>query len=327
MADPLEKVRPGDGFAIRADTWNAFIDAARAHRRNEAGAAGAGRPTPDNPTPGCTVYVRNDTGSTLPAWSTVKLGTPVVDAATYPFRVSSEPVFPATEPDGADIPFAVTTQPIRDGKLGTAVVLGVAVADVSVSNSAHTHAAPANASLVLASGTSGPARIIWKESGTGTLKAVVLLDRTGSGGTTIGSSSSSAASSAASWSFTSTSFASVDTLVVPALSLAAGRYRITAHVSGMLGAPSPAGGIRAILARLIDTTSGNPFGPIVVVVSDDAASRTGTATICVDQTFGSSASVRIQARVSGAVSSNCYITADSAFTGTGDTWVEAVKLS
>jgi hypothetical protein len=181
VADPLGKVNPGDGFVIRAATWNAFVDAARAHRKNEAGRAGAGLPTPDPLTPGCTVLVKNATGSTLPAWSTVKLGSPVVDAATYPYRVSDQPVFPATTPDGSDIPFAVTEEPIRDGKLGRAVVLGVAVADVSVSDSGHTYAAPAASSLVLASGTSGPCRIIWKESGTGTLKAVVLIDRTGGG--------------------------------------------------------------------------------------------------------------------------------------------------
>jgi hypothetical protein len=181
VADPLGKVNPGDGFVIRAATWNAFVDAARAHRKNEAGRAGAGLPTPDPLTPGCTVLVKNATGSTLPAWSTVKLGSPVVDAATYPYRVSDQPVFPATTPDGSDIPFAVTEEPIRDGKLGRAVVLGVAVADVSVSDSGHGYAAPASSSLVLASGTSGPARIIWKESGTGTLKAVVLIDRTGGG--------------------------------------------------------------------------------------------------------------------------------------------------
>jgi len=246
VADPLGKVNPGDGFVIRADTWNAFIDAARAHRRNEAGRAGAGLPTPDPLTPGCVVYVRNDTGSTLPAWSTVKIGTPVVDAATYPFRVSREPVFPATTPDGADIPFAVTEEPIRDGKLGRAVVLGVAVADVSVSDSGHGYAAPAASSLVLASGTSGPARIIWKESGTGTLKAVVLIDRQGAGGASL---ASDAASPSLTISADNTWQALSATISLPS----AGTYLLFA--TGQARIDLSGGGPANIRVRMYDTTN------------------------------------------------------------------------
>lgn len=177
MADPLQHVAPGDPPPNRAVTYNLLFDAAKAHRDRKqlrAGQDGARRPLANA---ALEVWVRNDTGGTLAIRSVAALGTPVISAVDYPIGVQREPVFPGTAPaDSSDV-FAVLIEPIEDGKLGRAVVMGLAVCDVVVNDAGHEYAEPAaSTTATLASAATGPARIVWRESGSsGTKRAVVLL--------------------------------------------------------------------------------------------------------------------------------------------------------
>ena len=175
MSDPLASVRPGDPPPLRADTWNAVLDAARAHqavKRGPAGAANEREPL----MPACRVYVRNDTSSSLLTFSVLTLGTPIISAVDFPHDVRRDPVFPGTAPAATTDAFAVLVEPASAGDIVRAVVLGVVPVDLNVTDATHTHASPAaGVTATLASATSGAAQIIWKESGTGTKRAVVLL--------------------------------------------------------------------------------------------------------------------------------------------------------
>lgn len=178
--DDLKHVMPGDPLAIPATAFNTMIDAARAFRARARGhgadAPAAGR---DRLTPALEVFVRNDTGASLPAWSCVALGDPLISAVDAPLGVRRTPAFACHTPAAAAEPFAITAEPIADGKLGRAVVLGVVPADVNVTDESHGFAGPKAAQQVLEGGESGPAQILWKDGGTGTVRAVVLLDRRG----------------------------------------------------------------------------------------------------------------------------------------------------
>jgi hypothetical protein len=185
VSDPLASVVPGQTSPLinRTDTVNAVLEAARS-RRNQRSGELVGQATRDNLVPSAQVYIRNDTGGSLAVFSVVALGTPIVSAIDYPHEVRRQPIFPGTAPAAATDAFAIILEPAATSGVVLAAVLGVAVCDINVTNSAHTHASPTTVTTYLTSGTSGPARIIWKDSGTGTKRAVVLLcgQAAGSGG-------------------------------------------------------------------------------------------------------------------------------------------------
>jgi hypothetical protein len=180
MSDPLEPVAPGDPPPLRADTFNLVFEAARAYRNRRQGAGGAAALEHDPVTGNVLVWVRNDAGSTKAAFSVLQLGQPVIDvtdATGEPHKFRHNPVFPGTAPTGPDVAFAVTIEPLASGGIGRAVLLGVCVCDLSVTDAAHAYAAPAaGTTATLASDTSGPAKIVWKAAGTGTKRAVVVLN-------------------------------------------------------------------------------------------------------------------------------------------------------
>lgn len=183
MSDPLASVTPGDPLRISADTFNLLLDAGKFVRDRRLGRTGAGQALDEPVTPALQVYVRNDTGASLAAFSVVALGTPVISATDAQHTVRRQPVFPGTAAAASTDAFAVTIEPLASGKVGRAVVMGVVPVDLNVTDSAHTAATPAaGVTATLASATNGPARIIWKASGTGTKRAVVLIGRDQNGG-------------------------------------------------------------------------------------------------------------------------------------------------
>lgn len=179
MPDPLAPIAPGQVSPLLTSSAsvNAVLEQARRVRGAAGGLAGP-VPRADGPLGSAVrVLVRNDTGADLPARRVLRIGDPVLDASDYPHEVRRTPAFSGEAPTAADDVFAITEGPIKDGEYGRATVLGVAVVDLNVTDAAHTHAAPAaGVTATLATGTSGAAVILQKESGTGTKRAVVLID-------------------------------------------------------------------------------------------------------------------------------------------------------
>jgi len=182
MPDNLQHVQPGAPFEPSAATWNEFIDAARAvkdHRSQRGENALNALIQPHNT---CLVKYDASTGSTLAAFSTLSYGTPLIDpsaAASDRLLASKRPAIAGVTPSAATAnrPFLITMEPIQGGSLGRAVASGLAVVQVSVSSASHWRAKPsAGVTANLVSAASGGVPILWKESGTGTKWAMVLLD-------------------------------------------------------------------------------------------------------------------------------------------------------
>jgi len=172
MGDPFKKVQPGDRLEIPAAAYNAFIDAALAHR------ASAQQGPPSLRTRR-TVLVRNDTGSALPRYAVVGIGAPLIDPADnesgFQERIAFSGATPAAEHFAR---FGILQVPLPAGAIGSAVVAGATICRLTIVDASHRFAElSAGVTSELRTCHAGSAEILWKESGTGSGKwAVVRLN-------------------------------------------------------------------------------------------------------------------------------------------------------
>lgn len=180
-ADPLRHVQAGEKLEIRADTWNALVDAARWVRDHTSQRGGG--VIADPITPSCMVLVRNDTGSNLTSRSVVRVDDWVVTPVDHPFEVMQRPALKGNTPNATTNAIAILYDAIPANQFGRAIIQGIAAVDVLVNDSSHTYARPySGTNSKLESATSGPARIIkWETSGS-TRRAIVCLDTIALGG-------------------------------------------------------------------------------------------------------------------------------------------------
>lgn len=177
MADTFDKVRDGQPLEIAAASWNACLEAGQEYqRRKQPGGGGPAMNSPLNPA--VRVLVKNATGATLAVGSVVALGTPIVSPVTDRREAAATPLFPGTAPASAADAFAVLAEPLEPDEIGRAVLMGVAACNVDVVGATDVYAAPKTSDTSqLRSAATGPARILWRESGSsGTKKALVLLE-------------------------------------------------------------------------------------------------------------------------------------------------------
>lgn len=204
--DPLSDAQKGQAspFLINVGTVNKSLSILRKAEKTLFAKTQDKTLRNDPVGPTCRILIRNDTGSTLLALSCVEIGDPTISAVNAPFELMRHPMFAADTPTASDVAFAITEEPIPAGQYGRAVVLGVVPCDVNITDTGHGYAAPVSGSTVLTSAATGPARILWSEGGTGTQKAVVLIDRQGAGSGSVMSgevlfSTSYTISTAATW--------------------------------------------------------------------------------------------------------------------------------
>lgn len=188
MSDPFAPITGGtiSPFVTNLATINGATERLRELRNRGPGPAiGGPRPDPTDLNASTRVYVRNDTGTDLDTFAVLKLGDPIFDITSEEERLAFRkvPVFPGTAPAATTDQFAILAEPVgaarTDGFKFTvpAVVQGVTPCKIQVSDSGHGYATPSGSYTDrLASAANGPARILWKESGTGTKWAVVNLD-------------------------------------------------------------------------------------------------------------------------------------------------------
>jgi len=181
MSEPLKKVRSGERLRIPASTYNAFVDAAQAHRNRQGIQSRTGRDV----APDGTILVRNDTGVDQSQFAILGLSGPLFEPTNlqafknHPRIVKG--IAPATGTH--DNKFVVLAQPIAAGKMGRAIISGVYLAKVNVTNADHDYATITNAQTgYFTSAASGPVQILWKETGTGEKWAQIIVRGTASGG-------------------------------------------------------------------------------------------------------------------------------------------------
>jgi len=185
MADPLAHVARSNppGKFLNQTTLNLVLDSARNFRDHKNGQVGAGELDSGKVNPSNTVFVKNDTGGTLLPFSIVALDDPIIDPITYQLVVSERPVFSGITPTATTNAFAVTLEGSASGGICRAVIFGVACCDVNVTDAGHEYATPTVSDTdVLTSAETGGARILWKDSGTGTKRALILIGGDSGGG-------------------------------------------------------------------------------------------------------------------------------------------------
>lgn len=176
----LKKVNSGDKFAPKAADWNAFIDAAVAVR------AGFADQT-SNPllrtSHNGIIPIQNDTGVDLDQFAVLSLDTLLITPTDNEdeFR-HRPPVFSGIAIDIAK-PFAILQEPIKAGLIGQAMVAGVTPVIIAISDESAAFAELTVSGLQ--SAASGIARILWKESGTGTKWAIIHFPSGGGGGSAV----------------------------------------------------------------------------------------------------------------------------------------------
>lgn len=166
----MKKVSRGQAFKPQASAWNAFVDAALAHK--QSGSNGRGSETRSAASP-AVVLVKNNTGAALGRYRAAKLTTSSVlptteNAPEFLNRIVITADMPDSDSAGR---WGITQVGLSADALGPAAVAGVTQAWINLSNAAHTCVEAVAASTVPASGWIGSARILWVAGGVGTATA------------------------------------------------------------------------------------------------------------------------------------------------------------
>ncbi|MCG3177995.1 MAG: hypothetical protein BIFFINMI_00318 [Phycisphaerae bacterium] len=175
----LAKVKPGDPLRIPAATFNAFVDAAEDLRRRQHDQFTSMQPVGSQTV---IVPIKNNSGGDLGRFAVLGIDSPVFTPADnedgFKNRIALVGVTPVAPTHLGR--FAILLEPVANGRIGQAAVAGVCVAKVEVQAEDDGFADISDGSTAsLASGPSGAATILWKETGTGEKWAVV---RFGGGG-------------------------------------------------------------------------------------------------------------------------------------------------
>lgn len=176
MGDPLKKVLPGQQLSIPAQAYNAFVDAALAHRG--VGAHGPQVPERTYSRPPGLVRVRNMSGVDLPRFSPIGVSNVAISPTASLPNFQNTPIFHGFQPVSSQYrgKFAVLQEPLANGALGDAVLSGITVSQISVEHATHDRVDVNTAGgWLLLSSYYGAAEILYAESGTGTKWAILRI--------------------------------------------------------------------------------------------------------------------------------------------------------
>ena len=173
----LEKVAPGQRIrSLPAGDWNAFVDAARFLQGEQLNQAAEGELPEFSPV---VVLVKNATGGHLPRYSVLGINGPVADPQSQPDRFRNQIVLVGVAPTSSHCGrFVILKDDLAPGFVGEAVIAGACLAKINVPQGGDdlqfANIAPGNTASLEAK-VIGGARILWRESGTGTKWGVVRL--------------------------------------------------------------------------------------------------------------------------------------------------------
>jgi len=173
----LKKVQSGSPLVIPAQTFNAFIDAARDYQDRQLGQQ---RTALSSSNDSGMVLLKNISGADRARFEILGINTPLIQPADNLDQFVNRPALSGVTPTAANHwgKFGVLAEPIRNGALGEAWVSGVCPVKIDIANANHWHADIADGSAAyLKSSGGGAAQILWKDSGTGVRWAVVRLGR------------------------------------------------------------------------------------------------------------------------------------------------------
>lgn len=178
MADILKKVKAGDDFEIPADTYNAFVDAARTNRDRKQKFETLRKELIRN----ATVFpIRNTTGAAVNRFEILGIDDPIFDPSTaldeFHNRIAFDGSLPAEEHRGR---FCILLEPAPDDALAKACYAGVCITQVEIFEDEFQIPfadIKLSTKTQLIQDRDGAAQILWHEPGTGVVWAIVRLGR------------------------------------------------------------------------------------------------------------------------------------------------------
>lgn len=175
----MRKVSPGEPVRFQAETFNTMIDAAAEFRRRQFQFV---PPSVKRADFGI-LPVRNETGDAIGRFAVLVLAGILIDPADNEPEFLADPAFSGIAPaTGALEPWVLTLQPALEDDIVPAMIAGITPAQINVTDEAHEFAQAADGMVeMLSSGNAGPARILWKEAGTGIKWAVLQFPFGGAG--------------------------------------------------------------------------------------------------------------------------------------------------
>lgn len=168
----IRHVKRGDAFQLKAADFNLIADSANAHQarmfskdRHGARLGGA------------TVLIENDSGADVDRFGVLAISDVLVSPTDNLVEFQQAPALQGITPvTGYEGRFAVAADPIADEAIGYGFVAGTCCVQISVTDADCYYAEILNSDAAkLGTHPAGTAQILWKESGTGTKWAVVLL--------------------------------------------------------------------------------------------------------------------------------------------------------
>jgi hypothetical protein len=171
----IEKVKSGDPLVIPAATYNTFIDAARDYLARQQDQAQSARP---GARLSGIVLVRNGSGGDRGRFDVLGVAGAVFDPAAGLDAFKNCPALSGVTPSASSHTgrFVILLEPLAAGAIGQAVASGVCIVRVQVDDATLQLADVKNGDATcLKTSRIGSSTILWRQSGTGTVWAVVRL--------------------------------------------------------------------------------------------------------------------------------------------------------
>jgi len=179
----MQKKKSGDAF--KGFPYRLYNDLLEMRRLWKVGKLLIGRRAARDLPDADLVKVKNTTGATIARFGVLGISGVIITPTDRANQFKQRPALTGTTPTTADHAgkFVIVQEPIRAGKTGLAIVSGVSVAKLNVGDADHQFADVRNADATeLDTGNTGAARILYKESGTGSGKWGLVRVSNGSPG-------------------------------------------------------------------------------------------------------------------------------------------------
>jgi hypothetical protein len=180
----ITKAVAGQPLKFRAQDWNQIANVVSDYDNdNYSGPANKHHKFPSS----TIVRVKNNSDETCPYGCAIMINDSAISPDGNLSEFQTQCILCGIQPDGEDLVYGVTTEPIMPGCMGNVVISGLAVARITVNDADDTVCTMETDSWYLSTG-SGNTRIIWMQdtsggSGSTEVWAIVLLGAGGPTGT------------------------------------------------------------------------------------------------------------------------------------------------
>lgn len=173
----FKRVQSGDAITpetFTAEAWNASQEAAIAHRERRSASSPPAIPGELNHR--LRILVRNDSGVDLDRFEVLALGQPLIHPTANPNEWAARPAYTGEMATVAsEGRFCVLQGPLKQGKIGEAIIAGVTPVSLTVTNLIDQFCDIQASSFSLATSAVGSAQVLWHQNVLGRQWAFVRL--------------------------------------------------------------------------------------------------------------------------------------------------------